>query len=297
MTFAAAGRRCSRSGRSACSGGRHEPRRRRPGAGDDDRRGGDGEATPSLSPTGWIALAVVDRRGAARAAGVRGVLRLPDPHEGAVARPGRREPDLPVGLRRHGVARPGGDLRHGRDDLREPGRGRRRQPGSVVAVDGRDRRDRRRDGRRPPVRLDRVAQRGDLLPDADARVLGARLLLLLAGHAAVGLRRRQQPRPPEPGRRSRGRSGPAVLHRARRLRRPVRVDALRLAHAVRPRAAGPARRAGAHARARLQRAGCTARSRSRSPPSSRPSPGSWPSGTTAASRRGRSTSGRRSTCW
>ena len=38
-----------------------------------------------------------------------------------------REPDLPVGLRRHGVARPGRDLRRGRDDVREPRRRRRRQ--------------------------------------------------------------------------------------------------------------------------------------------------------------------------
>ena len=61
--------------------------------------------------------------------------------------------------------------------------------------------------RRARVRRDRVAQRGDLLPDDHARLLGAGLLLLLAGHAAVGLRRRQQPRPAGPRRQPRPRPG------------------------------------------------------------------------------------------
>ena len=54
-----------------------------------------------------------DRRSPSRRS-LHGVLRLGDPHQGAVARRRRREPDLPVGLRRHGLARAGRSLRHRR---------------------------------------------------------------------------------------------------------------------------------------------------------------------------------------
>ena len=57
------------------------------------------------------------------------------------------------------------------------------------------------------LRRDLRPQRGHLLPDDHARVQRARLLLLQPGHAAVGLRRRQQPRPARAGRQPRARPG------------------------------------------------------------------------------------------
>ena len=67
------------------------------------------------------------RRGGARPARLHRLLPVGHPHQVALARHRGREPHLPVGLRRHGVARAGRDLRRRGHDVREPGRGRRGQ--------------------------------------------------------------------------------------------------------------------------------------------------------------------------
>ena len=80
------------------------------------------------------ALAVVVGAGGARPARLHRLLPVGDPHQVAVARRGGGEPDLPVGVRRHGVAGAGGHLRRRRHDLREPGARRRRARGRVGAL-------------------------------------------------------------------------------------------------------------------------------------------------------------------
>ena len=140
-------------------------------------------------------------------------------------------------------------------DLRQPRARRRRRGGGLEPVRRARRRAGRGDARRPRLRLDRVAQRGDLLPDDHARVQRAGLLLLLAGHRAVRASAastasscRVSIGSPETDPLPRYFVTLAVavagLPRARRA----------VADRVRARAPGRAGRAGAHARARVRRA-------------------------------------------
>ena len=151
--------------------------------------------TVSTKRLAWPARRGGRRAGADRAAVRLGLLPERDPDQGPVAGDRGREPDLPRRLRRDGLARAGRDLRRGGHGLRQPRARRRRRGRGVEPVRRAGRGADHRHARRARLRLDRGAQRGDLLPDDHARLQRARLLLLLAGHGALGLRRRQQRRP------------------------------------------------------------------------------------------------------
>ena len=152
----------------------------------------------------------------------------------------------------HGLARPGGALRHRRLHGREPRRGRRRLEdrlnpwvatllGSWCGGGG-----------RPLPRRDREPELRHLLPHDHARLRGAHLLLLRPGDGALGLRRREQRRPPGWSGTRAGSAAP-VLHRARGLGRRLRFAPLHRPHALGPRAAGRSGRPVPDARARIQR--------------------------------------------
>ena len=144
----AAGQRCSPCGRSACSGGRHEPRRRRPGAETD------ADGTRHALADGLDRLAAVVASRSRRCV-------FTDFFLSQILTKalwlGLAAASLIFLSAYGGMVSLGqvGDLRHRRHDLRQPRRGRRRQPRRVVAVAGRDRGDRGRDARRPAVRLHR----------------------------------------------------------------------------------------------------------------------------------------------
>ena len=80
------------------------------------------------------------RRGRRHALRLHRLLPVGDPDQGAVARRRGGQPDLPVGLRRHGLARAGRRVRHRGHDVRQPRRRRRGQrgrgpwPAAIVAV-------------------------------------------------------------------------------------------------------------------------------------------------------------------
>ena len=209
----------------------------------------------------------------------------------ADALPGRRgrEPDLPVGLRRHGLAGAGVDLRRGGLRAGQPDDQRQHQGAEPRLGRGAGHRRRARHRRGRGLRLRRAGepQLRHLLPDDHARLLGHREPVLRPGHERVGLRRHQRdpdPRLPEPH----GPSRPPVLRHAGGGAARLRAAALRRAHAVRADPAGHPRRPGAHELAGLQRRRCTARWPSPSPASSPRSAASSSSGGTRRSRRRRS---------
>ena len=148
------------------------------------------------------------------------------PHQGPLAGHRGRQPHLPRGLRGHGLARPGGSLRNRGLHGGKPCGGRRRLQGRSRPV-GRDAAGPCCSSRgRPLSGSDREQELRHLLPHDHARVLGAGLLLLRAGDAALGVRRREQRRAPLCRGEPVAAAGPPVLHRARRLRRRLRNPAL-----------------------------------------------------------------------
>ncbi|CAA9590912.1 MAG: hypothetical protein AVDCRST_MAG18-5263, partial [uncultured Thermomicrobiales bacterium] len=192
--------------------------------------------------------------GAARLPGAAHLQRLlgPDAADAdALPGRGRREPDLPVRLRRDGVARAGGALRHRRLHDGEPEHvGDRQRPArGLGAARGGARGDPRDGGDRPALRGAGQPQRRHLLPDDHADLLGHREPLLRAGHVAVGLRRHRRRPPAELHLHARA----PLLHVPRRRGGRLPGAAVPVAHAVRADAAGHPRRPGAHGVPGLQR--------------------------------------------
>ena len=238
-------RSCSRCGRSASSGGRREHARRRPTA-----------SSASLA----LVLAVIAPLYPLDLLGRRAA------DADALPRHRRREPDLPLGVRRHGLARPGRrssaspascSATRRRTGTRRAStsagtRGGASSSGSRIAV-----------GVGAALRRAREPERRDLLPDDHADLLGDREPLLRPGDRRLRLRRHQ--RHPDAGRRSaastRTRTGSTT---SRSSSRSLVYALLRyvVADAVRADAPGRPRRPGAHGVARLQRRRSTARSRS-----------------------------------
>ena len=220
-----------------------------------------------------------------------------DPHAGADRGHRRREPDLPRGLRRHDLARPDGADGLGRLHAREhghdavPAASRRASTlgwdptlSLFLALVGHD-------AARAPLRRARRAEHGHLLPDDHADAVGRRLLLRRPGDG------RLRASPGSPGSTSTRRRSSATSSTTATASTTSRSGSaivvyvvIRLAgpDAVRARAAGSPRRAGADELARVRRAAAPdARLRLRRR-SSRRSPASCSSGGRDRSHRGTS---------